>query len=64
MALCDKPCCSTEARDRIRAERLVEFEAYLAVRAAEKALAAGPTAKANDLTYAEAVERLDIPVKG
>jgi len=55
MALCDKPCCSAEARDRIRAEREAEFEAYLAERARKAAEAAEPVATANDKSWAEAV---------
>ena len=62
MALCDKPCCSAEARDRIRAEReaefqkrQVEFERFLAERERKGVETAEPVAASNDKTYAEAL---------
>lgn len=65
MALCMEPCCNAEARARIKAERLAAFEAWLAERDTSVAVATlptiptAPTVEGNDLSYAEAVERLN-----
>lgn len=59
MALCDKPCCNAEARAAIKRANEVLFEAYLVERARIKAVEAAPVAESNDVSYAEAMARIE-----
>lgn len=66
MALCDKPCCNSEAAARVKAERQAEFQAFLDARKQRPEAVPMPVItvadapEGNDITYAEALARAGV----